>query len=140
MNAQPVKAEPQQAAAAPSPDLLAVDDIRVHFPAPGGRTVHAVDGVSLAVQRGRTFGVVGESGSGKTTLALAVMRLVPITGGRLTLHERDITTLDGNALREVRRDFQMVFQDPYSSLNPRPGRHADPPADGLVGRRRARRA
>ena len=99
--------------------LLSIDDLRVHFPIAGGRTVHAVDGVSLSVDRGRTFGVVGESGSGKTTLALAVMRLVPITSGSITLGGSPLTGIEGDELRAARRRFQMVFQDPFSSLNPR---------------------
>lgn len=99
--------------------LLSIKDLRVHFPVSGGRTVHAVDGVSLDVRRGRTFGVVGESGSGKTTLALAVMRLVPITSGTITLGDQELGGLEGADLRQARRRFQMVFQDPFSSLNPR---------------------
>ncbi|MCG8356385.1 MAG: ATP-binding cassette domain-containing protein [Kiloniellales bacterium] len=105
--------------------LLSVRDLKVHFPRPRrslltapGR-VHAVDGVSLEVPRGTTFGIVGESGSGKTTTALAVMRLAPITAGRVSLDGEDITTLAGDALLAVRRKLQIIFQDPYSSLNPR---------------------
>lgn len=106
------------------PPLLEVHDLKVHFPlarrpfAPR-RMVHAVDGISFALERGRTLGIVGESGSGKTTAALAVMRLVAITEGEIRLGGRDITGLSGDALRAVRRDVQMIFQDPYSSLNPR---------------------
>ena len=99
--------------------LVALHDLKVHFPLAKGRVVHAVDGVSLDIRPGTTFGVVGESGSGKTTLALAVMRLVPITAGQITLGGVDLTGLDGAALRAQRRRFQMVFQDPFSSLNPR---------------------
>ena len=109
----------------PEATLLRVSDLKVHFPvrrrspfAPR-RQVHAVDGVSFEVPRGRSFGIVGESGSGKTTTALAVMRLVPVTGGRIEFDGTDLTALDGEALRRARRRFQMVFQDPYSSLNPR---------------------
>lgn len=110
----------QPTATAPgSEPLLTIKDLKVHFPVGGGRIVHAVDGVSLEVPRGSTFGVVGESGSGKTTLALAVMRLVSITEGRISLGGEAISDLEGAALRRARRRFQMVFQDPYSSLNPR---------------------
>ena len=104
---------------------LVVEDLKVHFG--GGRKlvgrsaprVHAVDGVSFQVPAGTTLGIVGESGSGKTTTALAIMRLVPITAGRIALGECVISDLDKDALRAARRRFQMVFQDPYSSLDPR---------------------
>ena len=78
-----------------------------------------MDGISYRVRRGSTFGIVGESGSGKTTAALAAMRLVPVTGGSIQLDGVEMTTLGGDALREMRRKIQIVFQDPYSSLNPR---------------------
>ena len=104
--------------------LLKVEDLKVHFPVGGGlfrpkAHVRAVDGVSFSVRRGTTFGIVGESGSGKTTTALAVMRLVAHTAGRMVLGDQEIGALEGEALRRVRRRFQMVFQDPYASLNPR---------------------
>ena len=79
----------------------------------------AVDGVSLAVRKGQTMGVVGESGSGKTTLALAVARLVEVSGGQIALNGIDLLGLSGEALRKVRHSMQFIFQDPYSSLNPR---------------------
>ena len=105
--------------------LLQVDDLRVHFArrrrslfqAP--EVVRAVDGVSLSVARGTTLALVGESGSGKTTTALAVMRLAPITSGRVALGATELSALEGDALRRERRRLQIVFQDPYSSLNPR---------------------
>lgn len=106
--------------------LLTVDDLRVHFAAPGktgwGRApelVKAVDGVSFELRRGSTLALVGESGSGKTTAALAVLRLVPITSGRLQLGATDLGALQGRALRQARRRMQIIFQDPFSSLNPR---------------------
>jgi peptide/nickel transport system ATP-binding protein len=104
--------------------LVDVADLRVHFPlrrtgfAPPAR-LHAVDGVSFQVRRGTTFGIVGQSGSGKSTLALALMRLVAITGGQVTIAGMQVTELRGRALRHARRAFQMVFQDPYASLDPR---------------------
>ena len=106
-------------------NLLEVKDLKVHFG--GGKkllggnkpTVHAVDGVSYGVSKGKTLGIVGESGSGKTTAALAVLRLVPITAGTVSLDGVDISKLEGEDLRLARRDFQIIFQDPYSSLNPR---------------------
>jgi peptide/nickel transport system ATP-binding protein len=102
-------------AAAKAPDvLLSVRDLSVAY---GERK--AVDGVSFDLARGETIGLVGESGSGKSTLAKALLRLVPIAGGRLHFEGEDITDLGGEALRRVRRHVQMVFQDPFNSLNPR---------------------
>lgn len=104
---------------------LSVKDLKVHFGGKkslfGGRsnTVHAVDGVSFEVPAGSTFGIVGESGSGKSTTALAIMRLVHITDGKITLRDTVLSDLDGEDLRDARSRFQIVFQDPYSSLNPR---------------------
>ena len=105
--------------------LLSVQDLKVHFPLKrkfliGKRSVvHAVDGVSLTIKRGTTFGIVGESGSGKTTTALAVMWLVPITAGTIDLNGIQIHELENDDLRKVRQHMQIIFQDPYSSLNPR---------------------
>ena len=104
---------------------LTVEDLKVHFGGKkgpfttGSNTVHAVDGVSFEVRAGTTFGIVGESGSGKSTTALAIMRLVHITDGKVTLRDTELSNLDGEALRDARSRFQIVFQDPYSSLNPR---------------------
>lgn len=105
--------------------LLSVRDLKVHFPrasAGWGRApevVRAVDGVSFDIRRGTTLAVVGESGSGKTTTALAAMRLTPITSGELLLGDTNLGLLEGEALRQARRRFQIIFQDPFSSLNPR---------------------
>ena len=105
--------------------LLSVQNLKVHFPLKrkfliGKRSVvHAVDGVTLNIRRGTTFGIVGESGSGKTTTALAVMRLVPITAGTIDLNGIQIHQLENDDLRQVRQHMQIIFQDPYSSLNPR---------------------
>jgi peptide/nickel transport system ATP-binding protein len=112
---------PQSASEAP---LLEVRGLKVHFPVGGGlfapkKVVRAVDGVDFQVRKGTTFGIVGESGSGKSTTALAIMRLVKHTGGEMLLDGADVGALEGEALRRVRRRFQMVFQDPYASLNPR---------------------
>jgi peptide/nickel transport system ATP-binding protein len=106
-------------------EALRVEGLKVHFSV--GRqffsknetVVHAVDGVDFNIPAGKTFGIVGESGSGKTTTALAVMRLVPITEGRVTLGGSVISDLEKEELRAARRKFQIVFQDPYSSLDPR---------------------
>ncbi len=107
-------------------DLVVVEDLQVHFPirtgALLGRTtgaVRAVDGVSLSIRKGETLGLVGESGSGKTTTGRALLRLVEPTGGRVTFDGVDVLALRGEELRKLRRRMQMVFQDPYSSLNPR---------------------
>lgn len=99
--------------------LLSVRDLKVHFPTAKGGTVHAVDGVSFDIRRGETLGIVGESSSGKTTTALAVMRLVPITAGEVDLDSIAVNRIEGEELRRARSRFQMVFQDPFSSLNPR---------------------
>jgi peptide/nickel transport system ATP-binding protein len=96
-------------------DLSVVFDTRRQ----GHRTrLRAVDGVGFELERGSTLAVVGESGSGKSTLARAALRLLPLAGGSLALEGRDITRLRGKALRRERRAMQMVFQDPYSSLDP----------------------
>ncbi len=84
-----------------------------------GRVVHAAKDVNLLVRRGETLGVVGESGSGKSTVARCIVRLVDPTGGEMTIAGHDIVSLDEGALRPYRRDIQIVFQDPYRSLNPR---------------------
>ena len=105
--------------------LLSVNDLKVHFPRAGAgwfkphEVVRAVDGVSFDIARGTTLAVVGESGSGKTTTALAVMRLAPITSGKVSLGDTDMAGLHGEALRQARRRVQIIFQDPFSSLNPR---------------------
>lgn len=105
--------------------LLEVDDLKVHFRGRGGSmfkpapVVRAVDGVSFSVERGKTLALVGESGSGKSTTALAVARLAQATAGTVRLGGRDLTLMSGDTLRHARRRVQMVFQDPYSALNPR---------------------
>lgn len=105
--------------------ILQVDGLKVHYPVPKSgwfqppSFVHAVDGVSFSIRRGSTFGVVGESGSGKTTVALAATRLAPVTGGSITLDGENLGGAEGEALRKLRRKVQIMFQDPYSSLNPR---------------------
>lgn len=103
-----------------APAALKVRDLVVHFAGPRlGSVVHAVDGVSFEVGRGRSFGIVGESGSGKSTTAQAVIRLVPATAGSVVLNGDDVLALNGRRLRQARRHIQMIFQDPFSSLDPR---------------------
>ena len=105
--------------------LLNVDDLCVHFPIRRGILQHtvgyvkAVDGVSLALARGRTLALVGESGCGKTTVGKAILQLIKPTGGRTQLGGRELTGLPRGALRPLRRRMQMIFQDPFASLNPR---------------------
>jgi peptide/nickel transport system ATP-binding protein len=109
----------------PGDVLLDVNDLVVHFPA--GRRglfgkpskVHAVDGVSFRVRRGTTFGIVGESGSGKSTTAQAMMRLIPATSGQIVFGGENIADYRGEKLRLARSKFQIVFQDPFSALDPR---------------------
>ena len=109
----------------PAEVLLDVNDLVVHFPA--GRRgmfgppskVHAVDGVSFRVRRGTTFGIVGESGSGKSTTAQAIMRLIPATSGQIVFGGENIADYRGEKLRLARSKFQIVFQDPFSALDPR---------------------
>jgi len=105
--------------------LLQVDNLVKYFPVGTSRPfqkrdyVHAVDGVSLTVRRGQTFGVVGETGCGKSTLARCIARLYDITSGRITFDGRDISQISQRRMRPLRREIQMIFQDPIGSLNPR---------------------
>ncbi|HEY3864341.1 MAG TPA: ABC transporter ATP-binding protein [Verrucomicrobiae bacterium] len=106
-------------------NLLEVHGVKVQFPVRAGlfsrarEFVRAVDGVSFTVERGETVGLVGESGCGKTTLGRAVVRLIEPSDGRVLFEGEDLTRLKGAALRARRRNFQMIFQDPYGSLDPR---------------------
>jgi oligopeptide/dipeptide ABC transporter ATP-binding protein len=109
-----------------SGELLVVEDLEKYFPVTRGiifqrqiASVKAVDGVSFTVREGETLGVVGESGCGKSTMARCVMRLLDPTGGKITFDGRDITHLNRAAMRPIRRQMMMIFQDPYASLNPR---------------------
>ena len=107
-------------------EVLRVSELKVHFPIMSGvlfkreiATVKAVDGVSFALNRGETLGLVGESGCGKSTTGLAVLRMLTPTAGRILFEGADIAKHDAAAMRAVRRRMQMVYQDPYGSLNPR---------------------
>lgn len=99
--------------------LLQVDDLVVHYPAGRKRVVHAVDGVSLTVAPGEFVALVGESGCGKTTTAQAIMRMAKVTAGTITYRGRDITTFSQRQMRPIRHEMQLIFQDPYESLDPR---------------------
>ena len=92
--------------------LLEVNDLKKYFPAGQGRTLHAVDGVNMRIQPGRTLGVVGESGCGKSTLGRTILRLTEPTAGQILLDGEDITKLSPSKLRKYRTKMQIIFQDP----------------------------
>jgi oligopeptide transport system ATP-binding protein len=107
-------------------DILELRDVKTHFPVYSGfvfkreaGAVRAVDGVTLSLGRGEVLGLVGESGCGKSTLARTILQLVPTTGGAVVLGGKNLTTATAAEIKAARRDLQMVFQDPYASLNPR---------------------
>ena len=106
--------------------LVEVNDLRIHFPITRGvlvqrqvAAVRAVDGISFSIQRGETLGLVGESGCGKSTTGRAILQLYKPTTGSITFENNVISDLKGESLRKMRRKMQMIFQDPYASLNPR---------------------
>ncbi len=118
----------QQASTTPiheKDDLVVVENLVKYFPIRGGffrrvqAHVRAVDGISFTIKRGETLGLVGESGCGKTTTGRTILRLTPHTSGKVYFEGKDIFSLRGKALKEIRKDMQIVFQDPYSSLDPR---------------------
>ena len=109
-----------------SDSILELRDVRTHFPVTAGflrkrrvGTVKAVDGVTLTLGRGEVLGLVGESGCGKSTLARTILHLIPATAGTVVLNGRNLSQCSARELKASRRDLQMVFQDPYASLNPR---------------------
>jgi len=102
-----------------STPLLSISNLHVRFPVAGGETVKAVTDVTLDIRRGEVFGLVGESGSGKTTLGRAVLQLVPPTEGRIHFDGTDLASLDRTGLKRYRTRVQVIFQDPFGSLNPR---------------------
>jgi oligopeptide/dipeptide ABC transporter ATP-binding protein len=106
-------------------ELLSVTDLKVHFPIKKGifsriiGYVYAVDGISFALKKGETVGLVGESGCGKTTAGMAILRLIEPTSGKVTFGGMDVSHMTKSQLQSLRRQMQIIFQDPYSSLNPR---------------------
>ena len=100
-------------------NILEVKDLTKHFKAGRHQMVHAVDGVSFTLQRGKTLGLVGESGCGKSTCARTIIRMYDVTSGRVVLDGTDITAMNQKELKPLRRKMQMIFQDPYASLNAR---------------------
>src|SRR5688500_16189163 len=105
--------------------LLRVKNLKKYFPIRGGlfsqevARVHAVDDVTFDIMRGETLGLVGESGCGKSTTGRCILRLIEPTAGEVWFGDQNVTTLDKRSLRHLRRDMQIIFQDPYASLNPR---------------------
>jgi oligopeptide/dipeptide ABC transporter ATP-binding protein len=121
-----VPGQTDEAGSSSARPLVEISDLRMFFPITQGilisrhvGDVRAVDGVSLSIQKGETVGLVGESGCGKSTVGRTILRLYRPTGGRIVFDGQDITTAGGASLRSVRRRMQMIFQDPYASLNPR---------------------
>lgn len=102
-----------------NPYLLETKNLKKYFPAGPGMTLHALDGINLRIRPGRTLGVVGESGCGKSTLGRTILRLTEPTEGQIFLNGQEITDLSQSQLRKLRTKMQLVFQDPYASLNPR---------------------
>ncbi len=100
-------------------NLVETVDLKKYFKVGKGRYLHAVDGVNLEISEGKTLGVVGESGCGKSTLGRLVMGLLPATSGQINFEGQDIVTCSRGEFKKVRQKIQMIFQDPYSSLNPR---------------------
>ena len=99
--------------------ILEVNDLKQHFILPSQDVVHAVDGVSFGIKKGETLGLVGESGCGKTTIGRCLLRLIEYTDGKVLFEGKDIKELNKDELRAIRKEMQIIFQDPFSSLDPR---------------------
>ncbi len=101
------------------PILIRTEGLEKIFSLKGGAKLHAVDGIDLEIVQGQTLGVVGESGCGKSTLGRSILRLIEPTGGKVFYDGKDITKVKGHEMRELRRNMQIIFQDPYASIDPR---------------------
>ena len=118
-------AKPPAAVSADTAPVLTVHDLTKHFavgrswPFGRRRMLKAVDGVSFAIARGSVVGLVGESGSGKSTIGRLIVRMIEPTGGRILFDGKDVATAQGAELKDLRKSLQMIFQDPFGSLNPR---------------------
>ena len=99
-------------------NILEVKHLKKYFKTARG-TLHAVDDVSFTIEKGKTLGIVGESGCGKSTTGRAILRLLEPTDGQVIFNGQDITALSSSKMRQMRRDMQIIFQDPFSSLDPR---------------------
>ena len=99
-------------------EMLRIENLKKYFKTPKG-LLHAVDDVSFSIERGETLGIVGESGCGKSTLGRCIIHLIGLTAGKVFFEGADITNISGDKLKESRKDMQMIFQDPFSSINPR---------------------
>jgi oligopeptide transport system ATP-binding protein len=117
--AQPARADVVQPMSDMARPLVRVENVVKHFPAGLGTTVKAVDGVSFEIRQGETLGLVGESGCGKSTLGRVVAQLLPVTSGKVFFEDVELTRLRGERLRQQRRQMQIIFQDPFASLDPR---------------------
>ena len=119
MTAQAARADVPEPVGDQAQVLVRVENVVKHFPAGIGVSVKAVDGVSFEIRQGETLGLVGESGCGKSTLGRLVMQLIPVTSGKVFLDDVELTGLHGERLRQQRRQMQIIFQDPFASLDPR---------------------
>jgi oligopeptide transport system ATP-binding protein len=117
--AEPVRLQDPRPLQAGAKALVRVENVVKHFPAGFGASVKAVDGVSFEIREGETLGLVGESGCGKSTLGRLVTQLLPVTSGRIFLGDVELTKMRGEKLRQQRREMQIIFQDPFASLDPR---------------------
>ena len=99
-------------------EILKVEHLKKYFPVPNGM-LHAVDDISFTIEQGKTLGVVGESGCGKSTMGRAILRLHEPTSGKVYFDQKDILSFNDRQMKDMRRDMQIIFQDPFASLNPR---------------------
>lgn len=114
-----MSAESQKTSTQFQQNIVTVENLKIHFPLKGGKTVKAVDGVSFQIRAGETLGIIGESGSGKSTVGRALVGLLSPTDGTLRYGETDIAALSTSEYKKLRRNYQIIFQDPHAALNPR---------------------